>query len=78
MLVRHRALITEAASFVEGLTSLALKYNWLAHYHNATLARLPMEWFKHYDTSLWEMQIHPEDLPTFCVPQSMEMESGLK
>lgn len=42
MLVRHRALITGAANSVGGLTSLALKYNWLAHYYNATLARLPL------------------------------------
>ena len=77
MLVRHKTLITEATN-IKGLTSLALKYNWLAHYHNATLARLPTEWFKHYGTSLREMQIHEKDLPTLCVPKPVEMASDLK
>lgn len=62
-LSRHREAILRAGITEDTVSPLAVKYAWLATYHNSVVNELPEEWFNHYDINREELTISPSDLP---------------
>jgi hypothetical protein len=64
----HRSLILNLADLLKksgaGLSSLALKANWLAKYHNAVIAELDQCWFTEFCVRCDDLMVSGDLLPT--------------